>query len=201
MEKAICLGKLATIRLGYPFRGRIVEQIDSDCITVQLKDVAPEEKIRWQQCTPVALTGKRTPDFLQLDDILFVARGNHNYVVRVDEQILSLQKNAVATPHFFIIRVTEDKLQPKFLAWQLNRLPIQRYFRKNAEGSAAKSIRRSTLENTPIWIPPTKQQSTMIALMDNIQKQQQLAGRLIQNSENLMNALAEKLNPNPKQTK
>ncbi len=158
-----------------------------------MKDVTPGEKIRWQECITTELTGKRNPDWLQPGDILVAARGNRNYAVRVDEELVDLGLRAVAAPHFYIVRTTRANLLPEFLTWLLNQRPCQRYFEQSAEGTLTKSIRRQVLEETPIALPSLEKQRAIIGIANTLRREQLAAQQLIQNGEQLMNAVAKDL--------
>lgn len=191
------LGRIATINAGYPFRGKIPEQEGSSIIAVQMRDISLTEGINWSECITTKLTGKRDPGYLLDGDILVAARGNHNYAVLVDikqtNHTLGSTIKAVASPHFFVVRVENKDILPEFVTWLLNQPNCQRYFEQNSEGTLTKSIRRSILEYTPMVIPPLEKQQTIIALAKTIQQEQRLAQQLIQNGERTMNAIANDL--------
>ena len=176
------------ISSGYPFRGRIEESSDSNVKVVQMKDVSLENPISWSECLTVELNGRREPDYLRSDDILFVARGNRNYAVQIGEIPDGIK--AVAAPHFFVIRLKDKSLTSDFLTWFLNQTPCQQYFEQNAEGTMAKSIRRSVLEQTPIAVPSLDKQTAIAKLNDNHIQQRCVIQQLLRNSEQMMSAIA-----------
>ncbi len=186
------LKNIATLQLGYPFRGKVQEADNSDVHVVQLKNVSRENGIDIQQCSPVILSGKKNPDYLQTDDILVVARGSHNYAVIVDD-IETQPFKLVAMPHFFVIRVHDKKVLPSFLAWQINRMPIQQYLQSHAVGSVVTSVNRKTLENMPVRIPPLEQQQNIVSAAQALHKQRTILQQLIDNNETIMNGIAQKL--------
>ena len=103
----INLNQVCDISSGHPFRGRIEESNESNVKVVQMKDVSPDNPIDWSQCLTAELSGRRA-DYLRSGDILFVARGNRNYAVQIGEIPDGLQ--AVASPHFFVIRLQDASL-------------------------------------------------------------------------------------------
>lgn len=187
------LKQIATLNAGYPFRGKIPEVAGSNIVAVQMKDVSPTEGIHWNSCVTTQLSGKRNPGWLQPGDILVAARGNHNYTVEVDESLLQTGFQAVAAPHFFVVNLKYQDVLPDYLTWFLNQAPCQRYFEQNAEGSLAKSIRRSVLENVPIVVPPLSKQRAIIQLARTLTREQQLLEQLQRNGDRLMNAIANDL--------
>ncbi len=188
--KKIKLSNIATIQLGYPFRGKINESFYSDIKVIQMKDISLQG-IDVESCNYVELTGKKAPSFLENDDILFTARGSYNYAVLFGESAKNSSIKAVATPHFFIINIKDkQEILPEFLVWQINSLPIQQYLQRNAMGSVAKSINRQTLENVPIKLPPLAIQQKMVKLIKTIQAEQDTLQKLIDNNNDMLNALA-----------
>lgn len=182
------LHQICRIASGYPFRGRIEESSDSNVKVVQMKDVSLDNPINWSECLTVELNGRRAPDYLRSGDILFVARGNRNYAVKIDEIPDGIQ--AVASPHFFVIGVQDTSLTPDFLTWFLNQTPCQNYFEQNAEGTMAKSIRRSVLEQTPMAIPSLQKQAAIVKLHKSHIQHNYVIQQLLANSNQMMSAIA-----------
>ena len=127
------LDQITKISAGYPFRGKIPEVPGSPVVAIQMRDVSLTEGVCWSGCLPTALTGKREPNYLAPGDILVAARGSHNYAVQIDQTLRDSGKQAVAAPHFFVVRLTDESVLPEFLVWLLNQAPAQRHFEQNAE--------------------------------------------------------------------
>ncbi len=196
-ELDVKLSAIATINAGYPFRGKIPHVVGSDLVVVQMKDVSLSEGICWSGCLETELTGKRAPDYLTTGDILVAARGNHNYAVQVDHALPLTEKKAVASPHFFLVRLKKEALKkgilPEFVVWLLNQSTAQRYFEQNAEGTLTKSIRRRVLEEVPVVVPPIEKQRTIIAMANTLGEEKRLIQKLINNGESMMSAIASDL--------
>ena len=184
----INLNQVCDISSGYPFRGKIEESNESNVKVIQMKDVSLDKPINWSECLTVELNGRRAPDYLRSGDILFVARGNRNYAVQIDE--IPEDTQAVASPHFFVIGVQDTSLTPDFLTWFLNQTPCQNYFEQNAEGTMAKSIRRSVLEQTPIAIPSLQKQAAIVKLHKSHIQHNYVIQQLLANSNQMMSAIA-----------
>lgn len=189
------LKQVANISAGYPFRGRIPETANSFVRVIQMKDIAQDTGIHWEGSIKTILAGKGKPDWLMPNDILFAARGIHNYAVLVDQHAHNI--SSVAAPHFYIIRCISDQILPGYLVWLLNQYPCQRYYQREAEGTLTKSIRRSVLEDTPIAIPTLAKQRHVIQLVNTLKQQQRLMQQLIDNNKILMSRLATNLLTNP----
>lgn len=190
-EQNLILKSIAQISAGHPFRGKIPEIAGSSVHAVQMKDVFIDTGINWNTCTKTKISSKTKPDWLMPGDILFAARGSHNYAVLVDQTALELQ--AIAAPHFYIIRCKSKNILPDYLAWLLNQELCQLYYLREAEGTYTKSIRRSKLEATPIIIPSLAKQRTIIQLAEMLKQQQQLIKQLTFNGNMLMKAITTNL--------
>jgi hypothetical protein len=182
------LNQVATVKAGYPFRAKIQEVQGTGVLAVQMKDVSAEGGINWETAVETELPGKRTPIYLKPGDILFAVRGNHNYAALVDD--LVSRYRAVSSPQFFVLRCVSNEIVPEFLVWLLNQEPLQRYFRRESEGTLTKSIRRSVLENATIAVPPLERQHKIIQLAHSAMTERQLLKKLIKNNQVMMDGIA-----------
>lgn len=181
------LEKTAAIEPGYPFRGSIKTQQPGNIAVIQMRDAALEQGLKTNDLAHVELPGKKTPDWLMTGDLLFVARGNNNFAVYVDQ----LKEKTVCTPHFFQIRIKPSiDLLPEFLAWQINQTPAQGYFSRLAQGSVLRNIKKSELATLPVVIPPLETQQKIIAVDRLTKKETQLLEALADNRRQMMNTIA-----------
>ena len=174
----------------YPFRGKIEEKPGSGIYVIQMKDVDWEAGIDWNGCMETTLPGKKTPEWLQAGDILFIAKGLKNYALLVDDTIE--QRKAVAATQFFRIRVTNKRLQPAFLVWWLNHGYSQLLFKTWAHGSsaAAQNVPKSILEQTHVVIPKPSYQQAVLNLYAKVLEERLVAQELIDNGRRMMASLA-----------
>lgn len=186
-KKITTLADVAEIRPGYPFRGRIDDDPNGFVRAIQMKDVDRGGLINWGGAVRTELLGKRKPDWLGYDDILFVTRGSRNYAVWVGE----VPVKAVASPHFFLLRVQSNFVLPQFLAWQINQAPARRYLEACAVGSVQLSIRRTSLERLPVTIPEMTIQRTVVKAVDCVNQQIAIYNKSITNCEQQIKAVAE----------
>jgi len=188
----VILKEIVDISVGYPFRGKILEQSGSGTHVIQMKDIALENSlIDWGRVTETELTGKKKPYFLKVGDVLVAARGNHNYAVTIGA--MAEHFNAVASPHFYVLSDFYGKLQPEYLKWFINSGPSQRYFKKEAEGSVAKSIRRPVLENLPIPVPSMEKQEVVVSMIVAMLDEEMKLRLLSHNNKLMMNLIAKDL--------
>jgi hypothetical protein len=176
----------AIVQPGYPFRGSIPEVADGAALTIQMRDVSMVDGAAWNGVARTNLAGRKEPNWLRVDDILFLARGANNFAVHLD-QVPGL---AVCSQSFFLLRVTHGALLSAFLAWQINQLSAQTYFRKHAEGSVQVSIRRAILESLPIAAPPLEQQHHLLCYAAEMQQERLHLEQLIRNRERQMQHVA-----------
>lgn len=182
----LTLKDVAEARLGFPFRGAVREVPDGDVAVVQIKNIDPEQGVHWPAVIRTVLTGRKHPDWLQPGDVLFIARGNRNVGVFVDET----PGQAVCAPQFYLLRVTDQRILPAYLAWYLNQAPAQRYFAQAAEGTLITSIRRAELEALPVPVPSIERQKIIAKLGDAVRRERELTLRLIQTREQQIKLVA-----------
>ncbi|WP_211461084.1 restriction endonuclease subunit S domain-containing protein [Collimonas silvisoli] len=184
------LGELLTfaeVLVGHPFRGSVPEVADGPALAIQMRDISIAAGVDWSTVMRTRLQGRKQPDWLQPGDILFVAKGARNFAVCLGQ----VPAPAVCSQYFFLIRVHDSKqLLPEFLAWQINQLPAQRYFGKNAEGTDQLSIRRGVLEALPIAVPAMAQQHALIRLDQAVRQERQHLESLIHNRQQQIQALS-----------
>jgi len=182
------LAAVATISAGHPFRGRIDPTEGAETRVVQMRDTSPSG-VDWTSCARTEVTGRREPDWLRPGDILFPARGNVSQAVLIDERVGSFQ--AVAAPHFFLLRVSRSDVLPAYLAWWLNQGPAQRHLEQQAQSSTlVRNIARPVLEATPVVLPPLPRQEQIAELANAMQREEELLQRLRQTNQQLMTGLA-----------
>jgi hypothetical protein len=188
----VLLRDISTIVAGHPFRGKIPHVPCSGIAVVQMKDVSPRDGVNWQGCIETELQGRGNGTWLESGDILVAARGSSNYAILIDlPPNTALQ--ALAAPHFYLVRCKRKQVVPEFLVWLLNQRPCQRYFEQNAEGTLTKSIRRTVLEETHIALPSLARQATIVGLANTLKREEQALEKLIRNNEKLLSAVADDL--------
>lgn len=177
---------MSTISSGYPFRGRIDDGARGEVSVVQIKNVDAETGVDWENLVRTRLTGRRKPDLLRKDDILFIAQGGRNIAACVKK----IDVDAVCSPHFFLIRLKWGvPLLPAFLSWQINQTMAQRYLSVSATGSHVTGIRRQVLENLPVSVPDMEKQEKIVAFHEMVVREKKLLLDIIENRNLQMRAL------------
>ena len=180
------LGDVAEARPGYPFRGAIKSVPGGELAVVQIKNADPEQGVDWGALVNTTPAGRKSPDWLRSGDVLFIARGNRNVAVHLEQ----VPSRAVCAPQFYLLRVKGDLVLPAYLAWYLNEGPAQRYLEQSAEGSVVTSIRRQILEALPLPIPNLERQQVIVNLADAVRREKQLTEQLIRNREQQLTLVA-----------
>ena len=188
------LGACAEVRAGYPFRGGIEEVAGGDVGVIQMKDIESGGDVKWANVVRTELEGRRTQEWIEPGDVLFVARSPRFYAACVSHAPYT----AVCSPHLLQLRVRAGMaLLPEFLAWQLNQTPMQRQIRSAAEGSNQLSIRRSVLAALTISVPSLETQYKIVNLAKAAREERALLETLITNREKQLDAIALSLSEAP----
>ncbi|MEJ6080173.1 restriction endonuclease subunit S [Vibrio sp. 1-Bac 57] len=183
------LKEIANIKAGHPFRGAIKEDSEGNGFVIQVKNINGDSQVDWENLIKAHVSGRNEPEWLKTGDIVFVSRGPRITAAAIDTPV----KQAVCSQHFFVINVTSEQVDPEFLAWQLNQLPVQNYFQQTAEGSAQVSIRRSVLEETPLAFPDLATQRKVMAVVKCALKEKQVHLKLIENRKQQLAAITQNL--------
>lgn len=186
------LGKYVSIGSGYPFRGRIEPSREGEALVVQIRNIDADGEILTNELTLTKLPGKKSPDWLLANDILFIAKGTKNTATLVK----NVPENTICSPHFFRLRVKPQHnadVLAEFICWQLNQEPAQRYFKASAEGSLQVSIRKKVLEETPFTLPDFETQKKIVNLHRCTMKEIKTYNQLIENRQLEMTAIASDL--------
>ncbi len=181
------LGTLATISAGFPLRTAADALQAGDVSFVQMRDIVDGASVDWARVPRVALTGKRPVSWLGDGDILFAARGTNNYALA----LRNTPERAVCSPHFFVLKVSDKaRIDPYFLAWQINQKPAQDYFRQSATGSHIPNIRRSVLEGLEVAVPSVSKQRMIADLWNAALEEKRQLNALLTNRQQQLDSVA-----------
>lgn len=181
------LQDLAVVSAGYPLRGAVDALAAGDVAVIQMRNVDPDTGIDWVAARRITLPSKRETSFLAPGDIIFTTRGARNLALALDV----IPGKAVCSPHFFVLRVNDPvRLTPEFLAWQMNQLPAQQYFQREATGSHILNIRREAIENLPLAVPSLARQQAITALAKAASAERAALTKLINNRNQQLEAIA-----------
>ena len=99
---------------------------------------------------------------LKEGDVLFAAKGSKNFATVFEKH----NKAAVASTSFFVIRITDQKIVPHYLAWFLNSQLIQKQLKGQALGTSIPSISKQVLENLEISVPSVETQKIILQITE-----------------------------------
>ena len=93
-------------------------------------------------------------------DVLFAAKGTKNFAAVFENH----NEPSVASTSFFVIRLTDNKLLPQYLAWVLNSHSTQSLLKGQAIGTSIPSISKQVLENLEIVVPSIETQKAILQI-------------------------------------
>jgi hypothetical protein len=173
------LGDIAIIRQGHPFRGAIKASPDGAVRVIQLKDIGVNGMHGANDLMRTQLSHRKSPDWVKDGDVLLTARGSHPMAALLTDP----PESTVCTPHLYVIRVTDTaRVLPEFVAWQLNQSLAQELLRRQSAGSRQQSLRKASVEDLPMRLPPLLQQQRIVtitraALLERSHCEQLIAAR------------------------
>lgn len=191
----VLLQALAEIRVGYPFRTRVVPDPQGETAIVQLSDLNGET-LRTDKLTRVHLAEVKPHFCLRQHDILFRSRSMVNDATLLDAPpaLPPGVTRLVAVAPIIIIRprrVREASIYKKYdlpptaptasaayLHWLLNHPRTQSQLRARSTGDNAEVLRKGDLNDLPIPLPPREAQElimeTAALLQQELRYRQQL---------------------------
>lgn len=167
-ESEIKLGSMASIRLGYHFRSKIIQEERGAFQVIQMKNLNQYNELDLRDVIRTELDDVADKDLLRSQDILFQSRGANNNFVLVPEEI----ENAVADYSLMVISVKSDKVDPGYLVWYLNHPYTQHQIGRFAEGTSVLRVSKSALTKLKIKLPSLTKQK-LIAEIDRLSKREQ----------------------------
>lgn len=107
-------------------------------------------------------------------DVLFAAKGTKNFAAVFENH----NEPSVASTSFFVIRPTDNKVLPQFLAWFLNNHSTQTLLKGQAIGTSIPSISKQVLENLEITIPSIETQKAILQITQLRNREKSLKQRI-----------------------
>jgi len=163
------LKDIASVQIGYHFRGRIKPVMDGRYKLVHIKDVGKGGTDSFDNLMPVNISDLKQEQLLRKGDVLLVGRGDRRRAVAIDSDL----KNATVGSQFFIIRANQS-VDPGYLAWALNQDPAQRYLEEKSVGTNVKIISKEAVSHLLISLPDLETQRRIARLHALNEKQKEL---------------------------
>ncbi len=134
------------------------------------------------------IEGKSAKHLLQNGDILFAAKGIHNFGVVFQQNY----GKAVASSSFIVLRLKNEAksiINPDYLAWFLSNTPDIRDFHRKQLGTTIPSISIKTLSQIEVQIPTIQKQQLIYKIQQLRNKQRDLTLKLETARENQIQQL------------
>jgi len=148
-----------------------------------MKDLSDHYTTINSKTLTTVLSRKISPgSFLQPGDILFIAKGAHNYAIVFELDL----PNAIASSAFFVLRPDPVKIVPGYLAWYLNQATVQRFFLNNASGAYIPNVAKTTLERVMVIIPSEDIQRKIVSIDKLVKKEELLLSKIMRKKQRIV---------------
>lgn len=160
---------------GYSFRGKIHHIPQGDVRIIQLKDIINNYTTIGSECYLIESKKIKSKYFLEQDDILFTAKGTHNYalVYQSKDDIPTIASSAL-----FVIKVDQKIANSHYIAWYINQKVVQNYLKTNEAGTYVTNINKKALEGIPISLPSLEVQKNIGQVAQLHLKEKQLISKI-----------------------
>ena len=118
----------------------------------------------------LAAEGIADKHLLKDGDVLFAAKGAKNFATVFENH----NEPSVASTSFFVIRISNQNVLPKYLAWVLNSHATQSLLKAQAIGTSIPSISKQVLENLEITVPSIEIQKAVLQISELRNKEKSL---------------------------
>jgi len=162
------------IRLGYALRSKVEQVPDGNMLFIQLKDITADGVFNPSDVYRIQKDDYKPDQLIERCDVLFKSRGWHNSAAAVCEELTP----AMAAFPLMVIRVDQNKADPRYVAWWINQRPAQKYFEQQATGSSLRLINRNVVAELEIQLPSLKRQKQIAELADLAREEHEKAVRL-----------------------
>ena len=169
------LKKIASIQIGYSFRGRLDSVSTGVVAVIQMKDLDND----FVSCRALVRIDEKVPKehhLVRVGDLVFRSRG----VTNTSAILLDDPGEAVVAAPLFRIRVIDHHILPRYLNWYINQSPAQAYIASHAKGTAQKMISKDVLDSLEIVVPSMKRQKAIVEVAALAEQEQNLMKRLVE---------------------
>lgn len=180
------LKEISDIQSGYITRKKIEVASNGSHYLLQAKNVDGDH-LSYETQTLIRFHPalSRTDRPLEKGDLLFMARGAHNFTLLLGD----MPRPALAAACFFIVRVSSPNILPGYLGWYLNQAPVEHYLVAHSGRSVHMPVvRRAVLENIPVPVPSLDRQAKIADLNALMLKELNLLQQLGRKRKELITA-------------
>jgi hypothetical protein len=149
------IADIADTFTGYSFRDTSQVKSAGAVGVCQMKDLEDQEYAirRVQGYTDLPYINLK--HVLLPTDLLFLAKGQRSYAVRV---AVAPAVRLIAASAFIVIRPDVGKVDPDFLTWYINGPDAQAWLKAKGQGSTVQAVSIAVLQNLPIVLPALPEQ-------------------------------------------
>ncbi len=169
------LARACTIQTGFTARGRLDPAEHGNILALQLRDVAANGTIDFNNLTRIYLDAIPEKYLVRAGEVVFRSRSASMSAAVIDAP---LPLPALAVLPLMILRPDPQVLSGAYLAWVINQEPAQRYFEESAQGTSLRMVSRSSLENLEIAVPGLETQERILQIAALAEQERDLADRL-----------------------
>jgi len=140
-------------------------------------------------------------DKIQMDDFVSAEIINDKYLTQEGDVVVRLRSPSTAvyidkedeglliSSLLAVIRVSDSALEAKYLAYYINSHFSQRLLQREIKGTAIPMLKTKDLERLELSLPPLEEQRRIVKFLDHAQKEQQLLRALLEEKEQLSQAV------------
>ena len=180
------INDIADVRMGFHFRGRVLEEPDGNALVLQIRDVDEAGRFDPGTLTPMEIPNVENHS-LSVGDIVFLARGARRYAFLFSE---GYRRNIVPAGYFMVLRPKDDRVKPEYLAWAMNQELFQAKIDAVSSGTTVPQITKSSLTELEIDVPDVATQQTIVAIDGLMQRELQLIHKIRDRRAALLRAAA-----------
>jgi restriction endonuclease S subunit len=174
--KLIKLREIASIRIGYPFRGSLERDPEGTVGVVQMKDINKYNKLDLSELYKVQIEDLNEQHWLRRGDILFRSKGVSNTAALVEQDL----KQVVASSHLTVIRINSRSVDPGYVVWYINHPYGQSQIKRFSQGTSLQMVTNSELGEVKIDLPSLKEQKLIAEVAALSCREQQIMEELTQ---------------------
>ncbi|HAU0840599.1 TPA: restriction endonuclease subunit S [Legionella pneumophila] len=156
----IKLKTVATIQMGFSFRGKIVPDLNGRTTVIQMKDLTEENLLSSEDLVLINADNIKEQYQVKQYDLVFRSRGYTNTAAFIQYPV----ENALLAAPLFRIRVTNSKILPAYLCWLINQPTTQVKIQRIAQGTSVQMIEKHELEDLDISCPSLETQKWILKL-------------------------------------
>ena len=182
-HRSVRLRDICTIQIGYTARRRIRRAAQDGVLTVQLRDVPPNDSVDPARLARLQVGAVPERYLVGAGDVLFRSRSESNTASALDDRF---REPALAMLPLYILRPNIRVVVPEFVAWAINQPCAQRHFDRFARGTNMRMIPRAVLTGLEIALPGIEVQRRVVALDALAQRERSLSIRAAEQRRRLV---------------